>query len=73
MNLYDLYDLIDQLTAIADSAEEANAAEEPKVRLASQPHWPLASTLQGVVLREGTVWLLEGSSQGYAERSLWEG
>lgn len=67
-----LNDLIEVLQSAASIAEH-EGREEPQVMIATQPSYPLASTLEGVTFRDGKVWLLEGNNEGYAERSLWEG
>lgn len=64
-----LNELIETLQDMADDLGN----DDPQVNLAIQPSYPLASSLRGVTFRDGTVWLLEGSSQGYGDRTLWEG
>lgn len=74
-------ELLEQLTEIAEAGNG-----DLEVLLASQPSWPLAATIRGVVEEdsdfsddsmdeEKVVWLVEGSSPRhrgpYAPKELW--
>jgi hypothetical protein len=56
------------------------ADPEAQVRLATQPNYPLEARVSGLAFSEDleeapeqpTVWVLEGSSMGYASKELWE-
>lgn len=51
---------------------------EAEVRLATQPNYPLEAWVAGVSVGDTgpeeaeVVWILEGGSEGYASRELWE-
>jgi hypothetical protein len=46
--------------------------EDKVVMLAQQPNYPLEFTLGGATITDDALYLLEGTSQGYASRDLWE-
>ena len=56
--------------------EMADEAGDVEVLIATQPGWPLQTTVSAVTLVDGTVYLAEGvhpHSSPYAPRAAWEG
>ena len=65
-------ELIEALEEMLEAAEGA----DPEVRMATQPSYPLQTTISAVTMIDGKVFIAEGGQpydDPYAPRKAWEG
>lgn len=67
-----LSELIENLEELAELLEEEEI-DDPEVAIATQPSWPLRSSLHGVKvdIKGGVLFLVAGQAADYARKDLW--